>query len=983
MKPSTLNLFLAVLAAIPLATGNTRAQTTNPPVYHGYLKVDQIDAGNNSTTTATPSVATQIVRKAGPGTVGAADRGDFNVNFGYQNNFANGVLLSSVRENGRNNGNAGDPNLMVYSTSSTWPAINGDATLSGHSIANLAGTLYSEYDGGTGPSFDGGVTGSSFVHTARPVAGFRPNVAAPALGQSFSANIVSLVKDWASGTANNGMVIQTQRVGTANAQSADGWQITTSSHATIAYRPKLTVQYLPPTAGATLHEFQNGLNGYASTVDALVNTPLPGGTVPEATEDGATIQSKFIDADDSLGRSQQGLFRFDNIVGAGKIDPNSTVVKAYLVMATNSSANSQTGGPVTVKKVLKPWTPTSLASSFSANGITEADGVVSPALDAVSNVGAYSEAWLDVTSAVQSWVNGQANYGLNVTSTTDGWATFFTGAPLPAVRPRLVVVTVPNGQTATPAIASFQNGVSGYTGTVDRAVSSTASENRDGSAINQYFLDGWNGTDSPQQSGLLRFDGLIGETSVPAGSIILKADLVLTCGNSGNAQSGGIFNIARLLEGFETQSGSTYSSEWNVDLSYAFFPYSEGWVGGLATNQAFLPTGELVDFLVDSNGNYLLDAQGQKISCNNQPLVTMIGSPDLLIGDETSWEADFLDYSQTVIPTGNGYYQLFLDGVDATTDGILLVGGGKNEGNYALSKPVTSEFGSAWEIVSHDNRVNGSAGENDPVAFVYIPLTAVADGKVKAMGRIMGDGSAPVQGGSFEVTNVAVGRWLLKIQGGSDTKGTLIISPEGRGERVTLDEFGNEIPQALVNVDNVVNYQWDEELGGWIVESRDLPSAGLQNVEADEGFFNFAYFEYPASGTDPRYQAWADANELGESESSPLLDPDGDGLQNFAEYALGTHPKKVDGTRATQVQMSGEGAARQLGITFSRLTDTGAKYNYVVEYSTDLKTWTPSETATEAIGTPLAAGYEQVTVKDAVAAGQASRFVRVRLVYTP
>jgi hypothetical protein len=992
MKSSRNHLFLAASAAQLFTPSILHGQEpSNPPVYHGHLKVDQLNGGNNPLENADPSVAVQILRKAGPGSTTFADRGDFGINFGEANPASKGVLLSSVRQNGRNNGDKGDPNLTVYSTSSSWATADGGTVLSGHSVANLAGTLYADYDGNTGPSFDGGVTGSTFVHTARPVAGYRPVLptgVTNALGLSYSANVTSLLRDWTGGLANAGLVVQTQRVGTSNGHTTDGWQICTTSHANVSYRPKLTVDYLPPSEGTKVFEFQNSLNGYTSAVDAVVNAPVAGSSAVETTVDGATIETEWVDTDGGAAGAtvnQQGLFRFDQIIGEGKITPGSKVARAYLVLTTNSSSNSQSNGPVVVRPMLMPWTTTSLNSSFGPNGISEAGGVVGPAVDSVGSIGAYGEAWFDVTATAQSWVDGNANNGFHVSGVTDGWRIFYSGAPLSAVRPRLLIVTVPAGEEATPVSVTFQNGVNDYTGTTDRAVSSTATENRDGSAINQYFLDGWNGTDSPQQAGLIRFNGITGDgpNAIPAGSTVLRADLTLTSGNSANAQSGGNFGVARLLEDFETQSGSSYSTEWNTDLSYAYFPFSEGWVGGLATNQGLLPSGELVDFLLDSNGNYLLDAQGQQISCNNQPLVTLIGSEGLLIGDESSWDAHFLDYNQSVAPTGNGYYQLFLEGVDATQDGILLVGGGRNEGNYALSKPISSELGSAWEIVCHDNRSNGSGGENDPVAFVYIPKTAVAEGKAKALGRILGDGSAAIGAGSFSVTQISAGRWLLEIEGGSDTKGSLIISPEGRGQRTSLDEFGNEVVQVLYNMDNIVHYEWDAGLGGWIVESRDLPGAGLQNADAAEGFFNFAYFEYPAAPVDTAYQEWVDANELGEEDSDPFLDADGDGLQNFAEHALGTHPKKDDRSAATRVTMSETGGNQQLAIHFKRLVNPNEKYNPIVEYSENLVDWASSETATETTATTESPFYEMVTVTDTQLPPTTRKFARVRLVYTP
>src|SRR5262245_21760840 len=98
---------------------------------------------------------------------------------------------------------------------------------------------------------------------------------------------------------------------------------------------------------------------------------------------------------------------------------------------------------------------------------------------------------------------------------------------------------------------SFQEGVGGYTGTVDRRIGVSAVTNPDasGSSVNTdasaFFLDGaLAATDRADL--LLRFDNIIGGSGVPANVKVLEATLGLrttTPATSANAQSTGAFNV--------------------------------------------------------------------------------------------------------------------------------------------------------------------------------------------------------------------------------------------------------------------------------------------------------------------------------------------------------------------------------------------------------------------------------------------------------
>lgn len=244
---------------------------------------------------------------------------------------------------------------------------------------------------------------------------------------------------------------------------------------------------------------------------------------------------------------------------------------------------------------------------------------------------------------------------------------------------------------------------------------------------------------------------------------------------------------------------SPAGGEVNINVSMAFFPYSQ-WIGGLARNSAGTNGGE-----------------------NNQ----FFGSTGLAIGTQLT----------TVTPaTNNGQFLLNINGFTlgsytapalASQNGILLVNHAKNEDNFALSR---ANVNGTFNIFIKDNGADGTGYEQDPLAFVYLPTSAVGTRNLVAMGRVNGDASTDIAGGTFTVTKGPTGTWYLTIPGQNNTTGTLIISPEGGGS---------------ANVDNIVSYEWDSVNNRWVIESRDLPGMGLQNTAATEDTFSFAFFQSP------------------------------------------------------------------------------------------------------------------------------------------
>ena len=356
------------------------------------------------------------------------------------------------------------------------------------------------------------------------------------------------------------------------------------------------------------------------------------------------------------------------------------------------------------------------------------------------------------------------------------------------------------------------------------------------------------------------------------------------------SELGGGANLGRF---FIPIANSPAGAEFNINVAAAYFPFSEGWLGGHSQNSTGA-NGGVQNVLTATSG----------ISIGTHFFDNASGSFTINLSSLTSF------------------------GVPATSqNGVLLVTGHKNEDNYALSGDNAN---GSFQVRLKDNGVSGAGTERDPIGFVYVPVVTAGPDLVSAVGRIQSDGSAEISGGTFTVTKltgsftpvattadttelgfgivvadatgiavgqsvagagipantkvvaitgttvtvnnaatatastVAVtfttppvqGRWLLEIPGQTEATGTLLVSPCTDGTTATN------------NVDNIVSYQWDGGLGtsgGWVIESRDIVDGTATPVledglTPDEDMFSFAFLTTIPQNAQPTVSITSPAN---------------------------------------------------------------------------------------------------------------------------
>jgi hypothetical protein len=268
---------------------------------------------------------------------------------------------------------------------------------------------------------------------------------------------------------------------------------------------------------------------------------------------------------------------------------------------------------------------------------------------------------------------------------------------------------------------SFQNGVNGYTGTFDRMISERDEHNIDGSEVVNDFLDGYQTDTSPDEQALLRFDDIFGNEpgQIPSGATILSAELVLTTSLVGNAQTGGPYGVAGMLQAFD--STTTYFGDFTTATNLV----SRGawWQDGSATR----PVGgwgyqipgitegtnvrSVVQSWADGAPNYGFVVQAGLPDVINEVANTTDGWSIRTTGYPLSDTRPKLEVSYTTAPVAKNTFQDGAGGYAGTA--MAIVRSGTNamiEDTTDLNNPERTEDGSTLDQTFLDGVIFADTG---------------------------------------------------------------------------------------------------------------------------------------------------------------------------------------------------------------------------------------------------------------------------------
>jgi hypothetical protein len=348
--------------------------------------------------------------------------------------------------------------------------------------------------------------------------------------------------------------------------------------------------------------------------------------------------------------------------------------------------------------------------------------------------------------------------------------------------------------------------------------------------------------------------------------------------------SGGLAIVIDRAGSNQLATGYAAGAPMNANVAAAYFPFSEGWKGGVgyaSVNDGPIDTffgtaGITFNPLVGVGNtahvrpNYF-NGFTRAADPNAVPPVTAV--PAGINNDSFPEHA----YNASTGVANGHHYVSIPEVTDTRQQGILLAMSAKNEDNFATVSPLAD--GSGWHLNTRSNNgtINGDSpnqGENDPFSFVFVPLgtpnvtmgsmwgaSTVDDG---ATGH-SGDPVAVIKSGSnFTVSKLPApnGRFRLAIDGQTPSSGTLIVQSHSN-----LSATGG------LPADNNVTYSVDpSDPNAWVIYSDDLQNVNTnplngQNPQIEEPvpYFSFVFMPFNAPPGTPTIQApaWNETSKFG------------------------------------------------------------------------------------------------------------------------
>lgn len=225
----------------------------------------------------------------------------------------------------------------------------------------------------------------------------------------------------------------------------------------------------------------------------------------------------------------------------------------------------------------------------------------------------------------------------------------------------------------------------------------------------------------------------------------------------------------------------------NANMAAAYFPFSEGWIGGTSRST--------------SNDTHL--NQYSSFSSNY------------------TYNAEFGAWNG-ITTIASARYRVRIPGVDdSRRQGLVFANHAKNEDNFASVSAAVN--GDGYIISTHHSSAGGF--EADPFAFVYIPYDTPGVTMASVHGASGQDRQPTVlnsSGSNFTITRIGEGTYRLSIPGQNPSSGTLLMNSGGVYNHVGGGQSATS--------QHLITYQADGN--DWIIQSTDIGAAATTNPPA-------------------------------------------------------------------------------------------------------------------------------------------------------
>jgi hypothetical protein len=210
---------------------------------------------------------------------------------------------------------------------------------------------------------------------------------------------------------------------------------------------------------------------------------------------------------------------------------------------------------------------------------------------------------------------------------------------------------------------------------------------------------------------------------------------------------------------------------------------------------------------------------------------------------------------------------------------------------------------------------------------------------------------------------------------GSVVDGKTTALTRGSFHRISVVTTGNVSANQLTKDRTYANRSWDGEIAEIIIYNQELSAADRQDV-AD--YLYNKWFVAPPPTPQEQFDSWANAFSGMGSATNTMDDPDADGLNNLAEYAVGGTP---DSGSSTGHSIEFRMVNGEVECVHPRRKDyTSRGLEYFLEVSDMLHsntTWTLSGNS-EVGSTSLDSDFDSVTNRISTGS-QTNEFIRLRV----